>query len=342
MKKFVEKKTTYGIICVTYSVIFILSGISKTMNLSQFQSTLGELGVKKHLQRSISIMVVAIELFVGVLCLTLPRLALRLAIVLLALFSAIAGVAEVRGKHPSCRCFGSVSDTPIGWSTIRRNAVLMLPGIVLEVSPNLSRFANMNKSSGVGVSKSRPVTVVALMLLAALQVFYGILIARSQQRVEGKLTELQKIPASSGDKISRRGEMIPDFQLDNLDGISVSWKEISSQNLPVALVFIDPSGCNKCIQLLSPIVELSKELAGRANIVVVTTKGEKYGTDAYFVARDTGPNLLVLFQEHYEVFEAIRVEKVPSALIAATNGKITEGFFHGEQEIINRLRSALA
>jgi uncharacterized membrane protein YphA (DoxX/SURF4 family) len=52
------------------------------------------------------------------------------AVVLLVVFTAWTVVHLVRGEHPSCACFGSLSAAPLSWWHAVRNVLLIIVGVM--------------------------------------------------------------------------------------------------------------------------------------------------------------------------------------------------------------------
>jgi methylamine utilization protein MauE len=53
-----------------------------------------------------------------------------IAVGLLAIFTAWIVVHLVRGEHPPCACFGSLSVAPLSWWHVARNGALIVLGMV--------------------------------------------------------------------------------------------------------------------------------------------------------------------------------------------------------------------
>ncbi len=53
-----------------------------------------------------------------------------LALLMLAVFTVLIGVALSQGRHPPCACFGAWSAKPIGAGHLARNAGLLVLGVL--------------------------------------------------------------------------------------------------------------------------------------------------------------------------------------------------------------------
>lgn len=125
-----------------------------------------------RLRRPVAIVVCVCELVLGVGLLVtagesgarLPALVIRLMTVVL-FGTAVGALHELRSRRPDagCGCFGDLSDTPVGWRTLTRSALLCGAAVAGVTAPPLSRPASSGQAIVVLV-----VVVVELAVLAAL------------------------------------------------------------------------------------------------------------------------------------------------------------------------------
>ena len=109
------------------AAVFFVSGISKLLDQTQTEQTLHEFGLPASLARSTALLLPLTELAAGT-ALLIPGLAHWGAwgmLLLLLLFTAVLTASLARGIRPACHCFGQMSNAPISWRTLLRNAVLI-------------------------------------------------------------------------------------------------------------------------------------------------------------------------------------------------------------------------
>jgi len=108
------------------AVLFLTSGVSKLHQFPAFRAAALDYDLgSAMLVRSVARAVPVVELMVGLLWLSPLILPAALASLgLLACFTAVLGITLRRGKRIPCGCFGFFEETPVGWNTLARNAVL--------------------------------------------------------------------------------------------------------------------------------------------------------------------------------------------------------------------------
>lgn len=119
-------------------LIFILSAVAKLAGADNFELYVFSLGVfSLGASFIIARLVIALELFLGVWLMvnTHPKAAIKLAVALLAAFSAFLVVLIVKGSKDNCHCFGDLIDfTPV--QSLVKNAVLAaVAALSLKVKP---------------------------------------------------------------------------------------------------------------------------------------------------------------------------------------------------------------
>lgn len=324
-----------------YGVCFLASGLLKARNHKEFAKTLESLGVPRSLQSSTTTLLVGLELSIGGLNLAISTVARRWAMAVLGSFSLVSIIAESQGKKPTCRCFGPLSEHQLGWQTVWRNCLLLVPGFAAELAHVSTASILRQRIRGTSARQTTPLrpTFAGVVLVTALgQIIYGVHIARTQQRI---LAELVK-RAPSEPKRRRKsmpGQKLSQFPLYSLQGDKVDLRSIRLREDRLGVVFLDPVGCAQCLELLTPLRDLLSEFPDSATIAVITTKGqEEDEKEVYQDERGRSSDLFVLFQDGYEVIESLGVEKVPSALIASSDGTVVSDIAYGREEVIDLLR----
>ncbi len=108
------------------AAVFLVSGISKLFDLAGSQAAMRSFGVPESMTRAGGYLLPIVELAIAVLLIpeTTALWGATLALILLAVF--IVGIAYnlSRGRKFDCHCFGQLTTSEIGPSTLIRNVVL--------------------------------------------------------------------------------------------------------------------------------------------------------------------------------------------------------------------------
>ena len=151
-------------------------------------------------------------------------------IALLAVFSVFVVVNVLRGRTPDCHCFGRLSNKPVGWSAVARNAFLVtVAGYVA---------ANGREQ-------------LAFTVLAAVTACLWTVLGRRSEPV------------------ARLGVPAPDFLLADETGTTWALESVLARRTPVLLVFSHPA-CGACRLLLPDIARWQSEFRHRLHVIVVS------------------------------------------------------------------------
>ncbi|MCU1456785.1 MAG: hypothetical protein JWL73_877 [Actinomycetia bacterium] len=118
--------------------VLVVSGVSKLASRSGSKGAeMRALGVPTALAPAVAVLLPFVELGVALLLLVVDaRWPTFLALALLTVFAAVVAVNLQRGRRPSCRCFGSLSDRPLSPWTLVRNGWLVALGAVAIATPD--------------------------------------------------------------------------------------------------------------------------------------------------------------------------------------------------------------
>src|SRR3954469_18673670 len=108
------------------SAVFGVAGLAKLADPAGSRQALLDFGVPRVLAPVLGVLLPLAELAVAVALLPLASAwygALgALSLLLLFVFGIALNLA--RGRSPACHCFGQLSSSPAGWTTLARNVVL--------------------------------------------------------------------------------------------------------------------------------------------------------------------------------------------------------------------------
>jgi hypothetical protein len=233
------------------------------------------------------------------------------AVVLLGAFVVGITRALVRGETPDCHCFGQISSSPAGKSTLVRNGVLAAAAVVVVV--------NGSGTSISGWIDGHSAAELVAVLTSAGCVLFAALTLRLWLERRDLLSEtttartvLEALPA--GLPI---GAQAPRFVLPDPVGNPVSLDDLLERGKPVALLFVSP-GCVPCQAMMSDIARWQTTLADRLTIALVFS-GER---TAIRDLTDRHQLQDVLLQKDHEVYNTYLMPGTPSGLILTPDGHV--------------------
>jgi len=135
-KSFVYSKNFMLVLRIALGTLFILSGISKILNQTDFGKIIYSYNlVSKEWVIMLSFIIPYSELILGMMLILnlYPRIAIRFLIVMLIVFTGISAYSYATGNVSDCGCFGKLLKRQNDWKLILENAALAfaLTGIYL-------------------------------------------------------------------------------------------------------------------------------------------------------------------------------------------------------------------
>lgn len=112
--------------------VFLFSGGTKLADLRRWNTQSAALGVPVKVAMPVPVVEVALAalLFARVA----PRVVPWIAVGLLAAFTVFLVRKIRKGERPPCACFGGLSNKPIGWGHVGRNAAFIAVGVVAALA----------------------------------------------------------------------------------------------------------------------------------------------------------------------------------------------------------------
>src|ERR1700733_7579539 len=132
--------STIGVILISLSLIskillaavFGVAGIAKFLDIKGNEQAMKVFGLPDVLIKPFTFILPAMELFFAFLLLTNFRWYGALGVTLLLVLFLAGMLYQVsEGNAPDCHCFGRLYSEPVGYSSIIRNAVLLIPALYL-------------------------------------------------------------------------------------------------------------------------------------------------------------------------------------------------------------------
>jgi peroxiredoxin/uncharacterized membrane protein YphA (DoxX/SURF4 family) len=341
------------------AAVFLVSGISKLFDLAGSQAAMRSFGVPESLSRVGGVLLPIVELVIAVFLIpqSTALWASWLALLLLAVF--IVGVAYnlSRGRTFDCHCFGQLTTSEIGTSTLVRNVVLAVLAAFVAIS-------GVTTASGVGPSVREvfgemsafewvmlALGVIVLLALAGVAWLLVHLLGQNGRllvrldRIESALedADIELLDEDDEDEEDEEeeeglpfGAPAPAFSLSGLYGETMTLDALRAAEKPVLLIFSDP-GCGPCNAMMSDVGKWQRDHADKLNVVVVSR-----GAIEENRAKKKQYNLTtVLMQQDNEVADAYLTYGTPTAVLVRPDGTIGSAAAGGSDEIRTLVRQAV-
>jgi peroxiredoxin len=337
------------------AAVFVVSGVSKLFDLSGSQGAMRSFGIPERFTRAGGIALPIAEILIAVLLIpaTTARWGALLALILLAVFVAGISYSLSRGRKFDCHCFGQLTTSEIGPSTLIRNAVLA----VLAAFVTISGFANNPGPSLTqvfrGLSAFEWVMLVIMVVLLAALVAVGWLLVHLLGQNGRLLVRLDRIEAALEDadiEIADEdeeddedeeeeglafGAPAPAFSLSGLYGETMTLDSLRAAEKPVLLLFTDP-GCGPCNAMMGDVGKWQRDLSEKITLAVISR-----GSLEDNRSKAKQHNLThVLMQKDNEVADAYQTFGTPTAVLVRPDGTIGSAAAGGAQAIRTLVKQA--
>jgi peroxiredoxin len=341
------------------AAVFLVSGISKLVDLSGSQAAMRSFGIPESMSRSAGIALPIIEIVIAILLLPVAtaKWAALAALVLLLIFIAGIGYNLSRGRKFECHCFGNLTRSEIGTSTLVRNVVLA----VIAAFITIPGFANDN----VGLSIADTfgtlngfqwlILIIGVVLLVAVAAIAWLLVHLLGQngrllvrldRIEAALEDADiefDLDDDEDDEDEEDeeeglpfGAPAPAFTLSGLYGETMTLDALRSQGKPVLLIFTDP-GCGPCNAMMGDVGKWQREHADKLNVALIS----RGSLDENRKKQQQNNLTTVLMQQNSEVADAYQTFGTPTAVLVRPDGTIGSGAAGGADEIRTLVKHAL-
>jgi len=312
------------------AVVFVVAGISKLADRGGSRRALVEFGVPEKLAGPGAVVLPLAELVVAALLLPARTAAVGAAgaLALLSVFTVAIAVNLLRGRTPDCHCFGAVHSEPAGPKTLARNAALAgVAAFVAVVAWNGDRV-----SATAWIGRLNAVSVLllaaglALAALFALGAIAFIHLLRQQGRLLLRLDRMEQALADAGFELKPDempqlgpppGTPAPEFALEEVDGGTITLRDLLQPELPLLLFFTSPT-CGPCRGLMPTVATWQRDWSNELTVALVSA-GEQGAVrreaQEYGLAR-------MLLDESHSVYTAYQANGTPSAVLVSPDGTI--------------------
>ena len=316
---------------LTLSVVFVIAGILKLSDLPGSRKAMKDFGIPVTLSGHLGTLLPLIELLIGLTLIphTTAWWSAVAALFLICAFITAVSVNLALDRRPQCHCFGQLHSTPIGWTTLMRNAVL------LALAAIVAWYGYNNPGPSVWAATQRFTVeqtfalMLAVTLLGAVATAAWLLVQvlRQNGRLLLRVEAIEKRLKGSIPTTEELGESHPGLPLTALaptfalpmasNGTMMSLQQLLRDRLPVMLVFISPI-CGPCKTLLPDIARWQREYSSSLTVALIS-QGTQKANQAKVVKFGLTN---VLLQQANEVAEAYQCYGTPGAVLVHPDGTI--------------------
>jgi peroxiredoxin/uncharacterized membrane protein YphA (DoxX/SURF4 family) len=341
------------------AAVFLVSGIAKLLDLSGGKSAMRSFGVPESLARPAGILLPIVEILVAVLLIPVATAAwgALLALLLLAVFIVGIGYNLARGRKFECHCFGELTHSEIGPSTLIRNAVLAVLAAFVAFSGFGRNEVGPSIAEGLGGLDAFQwvILVVAIVIVAALAAIAWLLVHLLGQngrllvrldRIESALEDADIAISDDDDEDEEDeeeeeeglpyGAPAPAFSLSGLYGETMTLDALRAAEKPVMLIFSDPN-CGPCNAMMADVGKWQRDHADKLNVAVISRGSLEENRN-----KKKQHNLTtVLMQQDNEVADAYMTYGTPTAVLVRPDGTIGSAPAGGADEIRTLVKQAV-
>ncbi len=320
------------------AAVFAFAGFAKLADPAGTRKAVADFGVPSSLTGFVGVALPIIEIAIAVsLLFTISSWYGALgAVVLLTIFIAGMIYQLAKGNAPDCHCFGQIHSEPIGISSLMRNIVFLVPGLIL--------ISNGPAGQGMSVTSVdrdslQLILVITAVLLLGIAVDFLRKILKGQDEIAKRIDSIEFV-AKDGGQVEREtaghphdglpiGAILPDFEVSDIDGDPTTTRGLVSGDIPLLIFFVSPS-CSPCKALVPKFQEWVAELSGRVKVVLISSGTvedniDKFGgqiTRALYIGKER------------DFAEAVNAKWTPSALFVDTKSRIASHVAAGDSAII--------
>lgn len=306
--------------------LFGVAGIAKIFDPEGSKKAFTDFGVPAPLVRPVAFLLPVFELAVAGTLLFVPSSWFGAigASVLLLIFTAGMIYQMAKGNAPDCHCFGQIHSEPVGVSSIVRNLVMMAPAVILVIQGRGRQGLDIIKTEQDILFAAVGLAIIVLLLAAMM---YLQNVSEQQKQIMRRIEVMELIGRDTVD-VEREdighpreglplGALVPDFELPDLDGKTVSLKDIKADKKPVVFFFVAPT-CTPCRALLPQFEEWQRDLSDKVKFVFISNRAAKDNRAKFGGETEK----IILLQKDREVAELFRAKWTPMAVLMDTKGRI--------------------
>jgi hypothetical protein len=301
-------------------VVFALAGITKLRDLNRASEGLMGFGVPERWAQPLAIALACAEIASAVLLAISPTQLLGAfgALALLAAFTLALMAQLLRGKRPTCACFGALSQAAISWKSVARNGLLMALAVGLIALPPLETLP----------FEAAVLPTLIAISWAALSTFWLLHLTRQNGRL---LLRIEQLEQSTSNTLSTQtqplqlGAALPTLHLNDAHGHLVDLRQL--RGTPTQFLFLD-ADCAHCRAILTQLNALPLANAGLALIVISETDALRQQLPA---------EATLLIDPGWSTMPVFGLRGTPAAVRFDADGVMTQAAVHGTTAVRNAL-----
>jgi uncharacterized membrane protein YphA (DoxX/SURF4 family) len=299
--------------------VFALAGVMKLRDLERTQADFAALGLPAWIIPTVSFRLPIVELAVAGMLLIEPLAGVGAvcALGLLGLFTAAITANLVRGRRPTCACFGALTQSAISWKSVARNALLMGLAVVIIGLPNVAVTLPLidSLSSLMLITLAMAVSSATWLLLLTRQ--NGRLLLRVEQLERGMASQAAPQPAPT--QPLRAGDALPPLPLNDARGRPFDLRSL--RGAPALLLFLD-AGCSHCQTMLAQLRDAQPTTT--ALVVISESAALRQALPAA---------VTVLVDPGWTTREVFGVRGTPAAVSLEADGALARPVAHGASAV---------
>lgn len=334
------------IIRLALGAIFGVAGIAKLFDPAGSEKAFEDFGLPKFIAKPMVYILPAAELAIAgaLLFVSTSWFGAIGAAALFVIFTGGMLYQLAQGNAPDCHCFGQIHSEPVGIASIGRNVLMLMLAVFLVLQGRFGQGLSLVNSNQDIMQFVIGLAVVALLLAAVL---FLKKISEQQTQIMRRI-ELMELVAREGGSVEREdaghpnegmpiGAVVPDFELPDLNGDTVSLATVRSEKIPVLFLFVSPT-CNPCKALVPEFDQWQKDLDGKVKLVFVSNGDAEENREKF--AGETSK--VILIQKQREISDLLRAKWTPTALLMDADGRVASHAAAGDMAIRELVEKLLA
>jgi len=330
--------TLFSVLCL--ATVFAVAGVAKVFNRATTRETMTAFGVPAQFAGILATFLPLVELVVAasLLVATTARVGAYGALAMLVAFTIAIAANLARGRTPGCPCFGQAQPSPIGWTTLVRNAVLLAMAAAIAWAGPPARTGNAITWTAEALQLRPGVVIVAIIALAfgAGWTFLLFELFRQNGRLLVRLERVEELmgltpggPPTGVPLIQglAPGTRAPSFEALTLRAGAVRLENLQRPGRPLVLLFADPK-CQSCAELMPEVVRWQASITALSLAVVSRESAD----EAQRTAERYGLHDLIL-QRDGEVARLFEIYSTPAAVKILPDGTVAGRAALGRDEI---------
>jgi hypothetical protein len=297
--------------------VFALAAVAKLRDRERAREGLIGFGVPERWTRPALVALIAVELLLAAL-LTYPpaqRVGAWGALGALGVFTLALAWQLLRGRRPTCACFGALTSAAIRWKSVGRNLLLMTLASALIALPGVGSLAILFAAFSWPAILATAWGIISAAWLLLLTRQNGRLLLRLEQ-LEQRAAGAIPAPALPAGPL-RVGDLPPPLGLSDARDRPFDLNHV--RGTPALLLFLD-AACSHCQPLLARLRETTPTSRDTALIVISASAALRHNLPAA---------ITVLVDPGWSTMTSFGLRGTPAAVTLDAAGTLARSAVHG-------------